>query len=316
MKHDLPNPFGDKIPVTSSLNIIAWESSLRYQLIPKIICTLVFDTETCFPDTCCPFGLKTSTIICHWKTKLFFFLLMFLRCRPAWALHAFQSLKISHMNLAFTVHTFYQHAFQFGTFYAVSHCHSHPGSSHQTDILVFPRISHFKAVKVSSQKTLLHSCLCQTGSHLYVPLIEQSKGLPSQYPARLNISADMQANINWWLAFLPLLNCTSFIKPQQGVWWFTDAYMNSLLASLLMTLFAPHSTSSPQNSTLKEVAAKFWASKLYQHKFIVFCDSGQLRICKRSLHATLFTLHQLRFTAAVYDCELTARHIPLLLIHY
>jgi len=58
---------------------------------------------------------------------------------------------------------------------------------------------------------------------------------------RLQVSADMQANIDWWLVFLPLFNGTSFIKPQH--WEFdhlqftTDASMTAGRATCLDECF-------------------------------------------------------------------------------
>ena len=180
--------------------------------------------------------------------------------------------------------TFYQHGLsrrggRFGTFYALSHCHSCPGSSHRTGFLVFARILRLKAAEVSSRKTLLRGRLCQTGSHLCVPLIEQSAGLSIN---TRKVSADMQADIDWWLAFLPLFNGTSFIKPQH--WEFddlqftTDASMNAGGATCLDECFTcefpDDIVRTAQHITALElytivVAVKFWAPKLRQRKFIV-----------------------------------------------
>ena len=82
-------------------------------------------------------------------------------------------------------------------------------------------------------------------------LLNDLRAFPSTR-SRLQLSADMQADIDWWLAFLPLLNGTSFIKPQH--WEFddlqftTDASMTAggatcLDECFLTTLFASHSTS-------------------------------------------------------------------------
>ena len=62
------------------------------------------------------------------------------------------------------------------------------------------------------------------------------------------------------------------------------------------------------------VAVEFWAPKLRQRKFVVSCDNeaAVTMVNSGSSKVPLMQrcLRQLRFTAAVYDCELTARHIP------
>ena len=105
-------------------------------------------------------------------------------------------------------------------------------------------------------------------------------------PSRLQVSADMQADIDWWLAFLPLFNGTFFIKPQQ--WEFddlqftTDASMTAGGATCLDECFtcgfpddivrvAQHITALELFTIV--VAVKFWASKLHRCKFIVSCDN-------------------------------------------
>ena len=62
------------------------------------------------------------------------------------------------------------------------------------------------------------------------------------------------------------------------------------------------------------VAVKFWAHKLHQRKFIVSCDNeAAVTVVNSGKSKDPFMqrcLRELWFTAAVYDCELTARHIP------
>ena len=62
------------------------------------------------------------------------------------------------------------------------------------------------------------------------------------------------------------------------------------------------------------VAVKFWASKLSHRKFLVSCDNEAAVTVVNSGssndHFMQRCLWELWFTAAVHDCELTARHIP------
>ena len=62
------------------------------------------------------------------------------------------------------------------------------------------------------------------------------------------------------------------------------------------------------------VAVKFWAPKLHLRKFIVSCDNeAAVTVVNSGKSKDPFMkrcLRELWFTAAVYDCELTARHIP------
>lgn len=137
----------------------------------------------------------------------------------------------------------------------------------------------------------------------------------------------MQADIDWWLAFLPLFNGTSFIKPQQ--WEFddlqftTDASMTAGGATCLYKCFTceflDDIVRTAQHITTLEVftmvvAVRFWASKLHKRKFIVSCnnEAAVTMVNLGSLKDPFMQrcLRQLWFTAAVHDCELTARHIP------
>ena len=103
---------------------------------------------------------------------------------------------------------------------------------------------------------------------------------------RLPVSADMKADIAWWLAFLPLFNGTSLIKPQQ--WEFddlqftTDASLHAGGATCLNECFTcefpEDNVCSAEHITTLElytivVAVKFWASKFSLRKFLVSCDN-------------------------------------------
>ena len=62
------------------------------------------------------------------------------------------------------------------------------------------------------------------------------------------------------------------------------------------------------------VAVKFWASKLSHRKFLVSCDNEAAVTVGNSGssedHLMQRCLREVWFTAAVHDCELTARRIP------
>lgn len=61
---------------------------------------------------------------------------------------------------------------------------------------------------------------CVKPGHIFMlRLLNSLPAFPSTR-VRLPVSADMKADIAWWLAFLPPFNGTSLIKPQQ--WEFDD----------------------------------------------------------------------------------------------
>lgn len=157
-------------------------------------------------------------------------------------------------------------------------------------------------------------------------LLNSLRGFPSTR-ARLKVSADMKADIAWWLDFLPIFNGTSFIKPQH--WEFddlqftTDASLDAdgvtCRNECFTCEFPEDIVRSAQHVTALElytivVAVKFWAPKLHQRKFIVSCDNvAAVTVVNSGKSKDPFMqrcLRKLWFTAAVYDCELTARHIP------
>ena len=124
-------------------------------------------------------------------------------------------------------------------------------------------------------------------------LLNSLRAFPSTR-ARLPVSADMKADIAWWLDFLPIFNGTSLIKPLH--WEFddlqftTDASLHARGATCLNECFTCEFPEDIVRSagyiTALEpytivVAVKFWASKLSHRKFLVSCEG--------SLHATLFT---------------------------
>lgn len=157
-------------------------------------------------------------------------------------------------------------------------------------------------------------------------LLNSLRAFPSTR-ARLPVSADMKADIAWWLDFLPIFNGTSLIKPIH--WEFddlqftTDASLHAGGATCLNECFtcefpedivrsAGHITALELYTIV--VAVKFWAPKLSHRKFLVSCDNKAAVTVVNSGsskdHFMQRCLRELWFTAAVHDCELTARHIP------
>ena len=168
---------------------------------------------------------------------------------------------------------------------------------------------------------------CVKPSRIFMSrLLNSLRVFPSKR-ARLKVSADIKADIAWWLDFLPIFNGTSFIKPLH--WEFddlqftTDASLHAGGATCFNDCFTCEFSKdivhSAQHITALElytivVAVKFWAHKLHQRKFIVSCDNeAAVTVVNSGKSKDPFMqrcLRELWFTAAVYDCELTARHIP------
>lgn len=157
-------------------------------------------------------------------------------------------------------------------------------------------------------------------------LLNSVRILPSTR-SRLSVSEDMKANIAWWLDFLPIFNGTSFIKPLH---WEFDNLQFTIDASLhaggvtcfnecFTCEFPEDIIRSAQHITALElytivVAVKCSASKLHHCKFIVSCNNeAAVTVANSGKSKDPFMkhcLHELWFTAAVYDYELIACHIP------
>lgn len=132
----------------------------------------------------------------------------------------------------------------------------------------------------------------------------------------------MRADLSWWSSFLPLFNGVSLIKAGScdfsDFHFATDASLTGggtiCLDECFHFQFSSDILRSASHISSLElytivVAVQLWAPKLRHRKFIVSCDneaavtvinSGSFQRC----------LRQLWFSAAVFDFELQARHIP------
>ena len=301
-------------------------------------------------DTRCPFGLRTSAMICqrttkavvHCFTELGFFADVYLddfygADTPERASRAFQSLQDLLHELGLQT----------------SPDKDCPPSTNMVCLGVEVDSEHFTlSVTETRVKDLLSELSSWSSREFYTlkqlqsllgklsfvtacvkpgrifmsRLLNSLRAFPSTR-ARLPVSADMKADIAWWLAFLPIFNGTSLIKPQQ--WEFddlqftTDASLHAGGATCLNECFtcefpvdivrsAEHITALELYTIV--VAVKFWASKLSHRKFLVSCDNeAAVTVVNSGSSKDPFMqrcLRELWFTAAVHDCELTARHIP------
>ena len=301
-------------------------------------------------DTRCPFGLRTSAMICQRTTKAAVY--CFTKAGfladvylddfygadvPARALHAFQSLKNLLHELGLQTSPDKEcppstNMVCLGVEVDSEHFTLSVTATRLQDLrteLAFwssRKFYTFKQLKSLLGKLSFVAACVKPGGIFMSRLLNNLRAFPSTR-ARLKVSADMQADIDWWLAFLPLFNGTSFIRSQY--WEFddlqftTDASMNAGGATCLDECFtcefpddiartAQHITASELYTIV--VAVKFWAPKLRQRKFIVSCDNeAAVTVINSGSSKDPFMqrcLRQLWFTAAVYDCELTARHIP------
>ena len=114
-------------------------------------------------------------------------------------------------------------------------------------------------------------------------LLNSLRAFPSTR-VRLPVSANMKADIAWWLAFLPLFNGTSLIslnsrnstifslpRTHHCIVAGRLVLTNVSCASFPKTSCAVQNISPLYNSIV--VAVKFWASKLSHRKFLVSCDN-------------------------------------------
>ena len=141
------------------------------------------------------------------------------------------------------------------------------------------------------------------------------------------ISDDMRADISWWSGFLLLFNGVSLIKASSSdfsdLHFATDASLTGGGAICLHECFhfqlSPDILTSGSHISSLElytivVAVQFWAPKLRHRKFIVSCDNqAAVTVISSGSTKDYFMqrcLRQLWFSAAVFDFELQARHIP------
>lgn len=141
------------------------------------------------------------------------------------------------------------------------------------------------------------------------------------------ISEDMRADISWWSSFLPLFNGVSLIKASScdfsdfhfatdasltggGAICFDECFHFQFSSDILRR--ASHISSLELYTIV--VAVQLWAPKLRHRKFIVSCDNQAavtvINSGSTKDHFMQRCLRQLWFSAAVFDFELLARHIP------
>ena len=141
------------------------------------------------------------------------------------------------------------------------------------------------------------------------------------------ISDDMHADISLWSTFLPLFNRVSLIKASScefsDLHFATDASLTGVAAICLDERFhfqfSPDILTSASHILSLElytivVAVQLWAPKLRHRKFIVSChNQAAVTVINSGSTKDYFMqrcLQQLWFSAAVFDFELQARHIP------
>ena len=144
---------------------------------------------------------------------------------------------------------------------------------------------------------------------------------------RYPICAPMLLDVQWWLDFLPRFSRVSLIKP--SFWDFanfnfsTDAFLHEggavchtkCISFVFPDCISPSTLhiSALELSTIV-VALKHWAAQLQGHKFIVAYDnSAAVAVINSTTSKDPFMqryLRQLWFTAALFDFEVRAQHVP------
>ena len=137
----------------------------------------------------------------------------------------------------------------------------------------------------------------------------------------------MRADISWWSSFLPLFSGVSLIKASScdfsDLHFATDASLTGgesvCLEQCFRFQFSPDILTSASHISSLElytivVAVQLLAPKLRPRKFIVSCDNqAAVTVINSGSTKDYFMqrcLQQLWFSAAVFDFELQARHIP------
>lgn len=144
---------------------------------------------------------------------------------------------------------------------------------------------------------------------------------------RYPISASMLSDIQWWLDFLPRFNRVSLIKPSswdfESLNFSTDACLSGDGATCQTECisFVFPDCISPDNLHINAlelftiiVSLKHWAPQLRGRKFIIACDnSAAVTVINSTRSKDPFMqrcLRQLWFTAALFDFEVRALHVP------
>ena len=186
-------------------------------------------------DTRCPFGLRTSAVICQQTTtaviycftKAVFFADVYLDDFygaevPARALHAFQRLKDLLHELGLQTSPDKEcppstNMVCLGVEVDSEHFTLSVTATRVQDLTKLAFWSSRKFYTLKQLKSLLGKlslvAACVKPGRIFISrLLNNLRAFPSTR-ARLKVSADMQADIDWWLAFSPLFNGISFIKP-------------------------------------------------------------------------------------------------------
>ena len=144
---------------------------------------------------------------------------------------------------------------------------------------------------------------------------------------RYTISAPMLLDIQWWLDFLPRFHRVSLIKPSswdfESLNFSTDACLHGGGATCQTECisFVFPSCISPDTLHINAlelftiiVSLKHWAPQLRGRKFIIACDnSAAVTVINSTTSKDPFMqrcLRQLWFTAAIFDFDVRALHVP------
>ena len=301
-------------------------------------------------DTRCPFGLRTSAMICQRTTSAVIYIFtqhgytayvylddFYGAERPDRAFDAFHQLHSLFDRLGLqaspekdcppaTTMTCLGIEVDTNTF-----CLRVP-RDRLGDLLL--ELTHWKA-RTSYRLKELQSLLgklsfvtaCVKSGRIFMSrLLNNLRAFPSSRRTAV-VSHDMKLDIDWWLTFLPLFNGVSFIKSE--VWSFddfhfsTDACLSGGGATCqdqcFSVVFPPNILQEATHITALElfvvvVAIRAWAPLLPHHRFIVSCDNeAAATVINSGITRDPFMqrcLRQLWFTASLHDFEVRASFVP------
>jgi len=166
----------------------------------------------------------------------------------------------------------------------------------------------------------------QSGRIFMSRLLNNLRAFPSSQ-RNIAVTQAMKADIDWWLTFLPQFNGTSIIKSPtwnyEDLHFTTDSCLQGGGATCLdqcMQFRLPQEViNDAKHISAMElyvivVAARVWASVLAHRRVLVSCDNQAAVITINSGAARdMFMqrcLRQLWLTASLHDFELRASHIP------
>lgn len=141
------------------------------------------------------------------------------------------------------------------------------------------------------------------------------------------VSNDMKLDIAWWLTFLPLYNGVSFIKPDS--WSFEDLHFSTdsclhgggatCLDQCFFVTLPTNIVQEAEHITALELfvlvlAVRVWAPTLARRRFLISCDNeAAVTVINSGVTRDCFMqrcLRQLWFTASLHDFEIRASFIP------